>query len=121
MVNNKDNNEYVNIKKEIEDLVVEEIKKLWMIKNVKFINTLTPVSFEKWLSSSAGAIYDLANIPGQAVINRLQHTVNIRNLYIVGAKTFPGSGIIGALISAFTLCDILLKNRLTHKKLLINS
>lgn len=87
----KDNNEYKSIKKEIGDLVVKEMKKFWSIKNLRFINTLTPVSFEKWLGASEGAIYDLANIPKQSVLSRLEYTSGIKNLYLVGAKTFQGN------------------------------
>jgi len=108
--------EYEDVKKEIANLVIQELKKIWSIREVKFSNVLTPVSFKKWMNSTEGAIYDFAQSPDQMLINRLKNKTPIKNLYLVGAKTIPGAGIPGALFSAFSVSDILLKNKLTKGK-----
>jgi len=108
--------EYENIKREISQILIGELEKVWKIKNVKFVNVLTPLSMEKWLGATGGAIYDLALIPEQALFNRLKHKTPIKNLYLVGAKTFPGNGMAGGLFSAFALGDIILDGKLTKGK-----
>ena len=105
--------EYENIKREISQTIIGELKKVWQIKNVKFTNVLTPLSMEKWLGATDGAIYDLAITPQQSLLNRLKHRTPVKDLYLVGTKTFPGSGMAGAFLSAFALGDIILKGKLT--------
>jgi phytoene dehydrogenase-like protein len=111
-------NEYEKVKYEIGQLTLEELKKFWKIKDVKFIHVLTPLSFEGWLGATEGAVYDFACLPNQVFFSRLKVKSKINNLYHVGAKAFPGHGIIGALISSFSLSDLLLNNSLTKGKLL---
>lgn len=112
--------EYENIKNEISQLIIKELKKIWAIKDVKFTNVLTPLSFEKWLGVTEGAVYDIACSPRQVLFNRLKNKTKINNFYLVGAKTLPGHGIIGALTSAFFLSDLLLGNKLSEGKISLN-
>ncbi|MBU2541846.1 MAG: NAD(P)/FAD-dependent oxidoreductase [Candidatus Omnitrophica bacterium] len=108
--------EYEDLKSEIVQLVIKEIRKFWVIKKVKLSNVLTPVSFEKWLNATEGAIYDIAASPQQTLLRRFHNKTPIENLFLVGAKTFPGAGIPGALISATSFSDIVLKGKLTNGK-----
>ena len=108
---------YETMKVEAGKLILEEIKKVWEIKEVKLTYVMTPVSLEKWLGATEGAVYDAAAIPKQMLLNRLKHKTPVRNLYLAGAKSFPGGGIAGALISGFTLGDMFLNQKLTKRKL----
>lgn len=109
-------NEYEIIKKEISEVIIGELKKILAIQEIKFVEVLTPLSLEKWLGATEGAVYDLAIIPKQSLLNRLKHKTPVKNLYLVGTKTFPGNGVIGGLISAFTFGDIILDEKLTKRR-----
>lgn len=111
--------EYQAVKAGIGQMVVEEVKKVWKIKEVKFVHVISPVSLEKWLNATDGAIYDLAITPKQSLLNRLKHETPVKNLYMVGTKTFPGSGIAGAWLSSFPFGDIMLKGKLTKGKIIL--
>lgn len=115
-ISNTTKEEYEQIKNDIATVTIKELKKIWDIKEIKFTNVLTPISFEKWTNATEGAIYDFAQSPDQMLLNRPKNITPIKNLYLLGAKTTPGAGIPGALFSAFSLSDILLKNKLTKGK-----
>lgn len=106
--------EYEEVKNEICKIVTDELCKVFAIKKVKYTNVLTPLSLESWLGATEGAIYDLAITPGQSLLRRLKHKTPVKNLYLVGTKTFPGHGITGAFFSAFEFGDIILKGKLTR-------
>lgn len=107
---------YENMKKEIIGEVIKELKKTWNITEIRFTNMLTPLSFGCWLNSTNGAIYDSASIPSQMLFNRFKNRTAIENLYFVGAKTFPGHSIAGALLSSLFLCDIMLAGKITNRR-----
>jgi phytoene dehydrogenase-like protein len=108
---------YENLKEEIAKLTISQLKNMISIDSVKSSSVFTPLSFEKWLNSSQGAIYDAACFPEQVLLNRQKFHTPIKNLYMVGAKTFPGHGVAGAMLSALSLSDILLKGRITHGRI----
>lgn len=109
-----------NIKKEeVARILIDYLRNIFPISEIKCINVFTPVSYEKWLGATEGAIYDSACTPQQILFNRQKNKTKIKNLLLVGSKTFPGPGIIGALISAFSLSDTLLDGKLTQGKILL--
>jgi prolycopene isomerase len=108
--------DYEISKSEIINIAVKELNKLIKIREVRFAHVLTPLSFEKWMNATSGCIYDLATTPNQTVINRLKNVTRIKNFYLVGAKTFPGPGIPGAMFSGFALADLLLKGAVSKGK-----
>jgi phytoene dehydrogenase-like protein len=116
-VNNFKEVEYERVKEQIAEIIIGELKKYWKIQKIKFVEVITPLSLERWLGATDGAIYDLAMTPGQSLLNRLKHITPIRNLYLVGTKTFPGNGMAGGLSSAFILGDIILNKKLTKGKI----
>jgi len=109
--------EYERAKGGIAELAANEIRRYFSIRKILSSHVFTPLSFEKWLNSTNGAIYDLAALPQQSLFDRLKNKTYIDNLYLVGAKTFPGAGIAGALCSGLFLSDTLLGGRLTKGKL----
>ncbi|MGD0335833.1 MAG: NAD(P)/FAD-dependent oxidoreductase [Candidatus Omnitrophota bacterium] len=111
--------EYTDIKDKIGTLAVTELKKYFSIREVKFVNVLTPLSFENWLNATEGAIYDLAHTPQQTLLNRLKHRTFLKNLFLVGAKTFPGNSVAGAALSALALSDIILNGTVTKRKCML--
>ncbi|MFA5337125.1 MAG: NAD(P)/FAD-dependent oxidoreductase [Candidatus Omnitrophota bacterium] len=116
-LNNFKEDEYNKVKEELTGIIIGELKKYWEIRRIHFTEVMTPLSFERWLGATEGAIYDLAMIPSQSLLDRLKHITPIRNLYLVGTKTFPGNGIAGGLSSAFILGDIILNKKLTKGKI----
>ncbi|MEW6008886.1 MAG: NAD(P)/FAD-dependent oxidoreductase [Candidatus Omnitrophota bacterium] len=111
--NNYGKEEYQILKEEMAQEVIKQIKKIWNIESIKFSNVLTPLSVNNWMDSSEGAIYDFAAFPRQMLLNRFKNSTEIKDLYLVGAKTFPGAGMAGALLSATYLCDKMLNYSLT--------
>ncbi len=111
--------DYEDLKGEIANDVVTELSKTWKFEKIEMKNVLTPISFEKWLNASEGAIYDLASFPEQSFLKRMQYEQKIKNLFMVGAKTFPGHGMTCALISAFSISDIFLQFKLTKRKVVL--
>jgi len=120
LISSKGRTAYDEIKQEVLSLIIGEAKKIWDIEEVKFSHILTPLSTEKWLNATEGAIYDAACSPNQMLLNRLKHKTPIKNYYLVGTKTFPGIGIAGATLSAFSLGDILLKGKISKGKFVIS-
>ena len=45
---------------------------------------------------------------------------SIQNLYLTGAKTFPGPGMFGAIQSGLFTADILLNRKLTKGKYVLD-
>ncbi|MFH1062026.1 MAG: NAD(P)/FAD-dependent oxidoreductase [Candidatus Omnitrophota bacterium] len=108
--------QYFKIKQDWIKLVTREMKSYFKIEEVLFADILTPNSFKSWLNSTDGCIYDLAADPKQMLLDRMKIKTPVQNLFLVGAKTFPGMGIAGALCSAVSLSDKILGNKLTNGK-----
>jgi len=113
--------EYESLKKIVFEQAISMISRIAQIRKVNFYNVLTPASFKNWLNSENGCIYDAAVTPNQALQNRFTQKTFVRNLYLVGSKTFPGPGIAGAISSAVPLADIILKRRLSNGKFILPS
>jgi phytoene dehydrogenase-like protein len=118
--NKSDANKKATVEKETVGLIIRELKKVFAIQRVTLYNVVMPFSLRKWLNSTKGAIYDCALTPSQALFNRKGLVSEIKNLHLVGAKTFPGNGIVGALSSAVALSDIILDGSLTQGKFVLN-
>ncbi|MBU1044405.1 MAG: NAD(P)/FAD-dependent oxidoreductase [Candidatus Omnitrophica bacterium] len=112
--------QYCKVKQDWIKLVTKEMKSCFKIEEVLFEDILTPISFKSWLNSTDGCIYDLAAYSKQMLLDRMKIKTPVKNLFLVGAKTFPGMGIAGAFCSAVSLSDKILDKKLTNGKFVIN-
>jgi phytoene dehydrogenase-like protein len=66
--------------------------------HIVHLETATPLSQERYTRSTEGTSYGLRFDPGQSGEHRPQHRTEIEGLYLVGASTFTGHGIGGAMV-----------------------
>lgn len=66
---------------------------------IKIINIATPLTMERYTGNYKGAIYGFANNVFQCGERRALLKTPLKNLYLAGAWTYPGSGISGTLYS----------------------
>jgi all-trans-retinol 13,14-reductase len=112
---------YQNEKDIVALRIYTELKKLFSFKRLISYNVLTPLSYAKWLNATDGAIYDAESTAKQMLLNRSKFVMPIRNMYCVGAKSFPGPGIAGALCSGVSIADAVLKKKLTKGKFIFGN
>jgi phytoene dehydrogenase-like protein len=55
------------------------------------------------------------------LLKRSPSKTPIKNLYLTGAKTFPGPGMFGAIQSGLFTADRILNKKLTNGKNILNS
>ncbi len=63
----------------------------------------TPLDLNNFSLSYQGAMYGWANTPRQALIYRLKQKTPIKNLYLSGHWTIPGTGVTTAMLSGWML------------------
>jgi len=118
---NLNNDVYETAKKTVALQTYDNFKKLFSFEQLISYNVLTPLSFSKWLHATGGAVYDIETSPDQMLLQRFNNLKPIKNLFCVGAKSFPGPGIAGALCSSVSVADMILKGQLTRGKFVLNN
>ena len=74
--------------------------------HIEVCETGTPRTMTRYTTNPAGSFYGFAqNISQSGMLRRFPQRYPIKDLYQVGAWTFPGAGYIGALMSAKFLVD----------------
>lgn len=71
----------------------------------------SPKTIERFTGNSKGASYGWANIVKQSMTNRLGNKTNIKNLFLVGHWTQPGSGVVASALSGYYVASNILKER----------
>lgn len=66
--------------------------------HIVHMETATPLTQERYTRSTDGTSYGLRFDPSQSGPNRPQHRTEIDGLWLVGASTFTGHGIAGAMV-----------------------
>jgi len=79
----------------------------------------TPLTYEHYTSASEGCWYDAACTPDQVGFGRQRIRTPIPSLYLTGAKTFPGHGIVGAASAGLFTADVILGGLLTKGRILL--
>jgi prolycopene isomerase len=69
----------------------------------------TPITMERYTFNTGGAAFGWANIPQQCGAHRPGPRTPVRNLYLAGHWTFPGSGVSGAMVSGRLAAEALLR------------
>ena len=86
---------------------------LWPdIRNhLSYKNVSTPVDFERRLLSPEGAVYALQNdIPSTMIFRPANRSKSIEGLYLTGASTHPGGGVVMTIASGGISADLIEKD-----------
>lgn len=86
-------------------MVEQKVKDLSSHIVVKKI--FTPQDLNNFSLSHQGAMYGWANTPWQSLIYRLKQETPIKNLYLSGHWTIPGTGVTTAMLSGWILAESL--------------
>ncbi|MBK8805287.1 MAG: NAD(P)/FAD-dependent oxidoreductase [Bacteroidales bacterium] len=69
----------------------------------------TPRTIKRYIKTPNGAIYGYAQMPLQALNNRIKYQSPLKNLFFSSAWNFPGGGFAGAIASGWNCAKIILK------------
>jgi len=99
--NYRRNERYRAIKQGIEDDMVRRLDKLFpgTASRIVFRESATPVSHRRYTSATDGTGYGLAATPEQFFERRPGYRTPVPGLYLCGASTRAGHGIVGAMSS----------------------
>jgi phytoene dehydrogenase-like protein len=113
---------YNELKEKTSDTLIRSAEKLipGLSRHIVVKDISTPLTYERYTSATEGGWYDSACTPGQSLLNRMPAKTPIPNLYLTGAKTFPGPGMFGAIQSGLFTADIILNRKLTKGKYVLN-
>lgn len=96
----RNNSVYQELKQRVEDEMIDRFERLvpGAAGRIAFRESATPVTQSRYTRSTAGGSYGLAAIPAQ--FNRARPTARTRfpGLYLCGASTQGGHGIVGTLV-----------------------
>jgi len=114
----EDKNKYNDLKNKVARQLIEKAEKFipGLSGNILAMDIATPITFERYTSSTNGGWYDIAVTSKQSLNHRMGPDTKIRGLYLTGAKTIPGPGINTAISSGLFTADMILKGQLTGGK-----
>jgi phytoene dehydrogenase-like protein len=97
----KDNEPYRALKSKLEDEMLARLDRLFpgSREDVVFRESATPVTHRRYTRATDGTGYGLAATPAQFMKNRPGYRGPIGDLYLCGASTRAGHGIVGAMLS----------------------
>ncbi len=76
---------------------------------IKFVDIATPLTIEKYTGNFKGAIYGWANVVDQCGSGRVFSKNPFKNLYLVGAWTYPGGGLSGVMFCGWQVARNILR------------
>jgi len=93
--------EYLERKQRVEDDLVHRLETLFpgVGQHIVFRESSTPLSHNRYTRSTAGGGYGIACTPEQFGVNRPGPRSEVPGLYLAGASTISGHGILGSLSS----------------------
>jgi prolycopene isomerase len=77
--------------------------------NIKFMETATPETLQRFTRNSDGAMYGWEHVPTQVGTRRLPHTTPIDGLLLSGSWTIPGSGSLRSFASGVHTAAMILR------------
>jgi phytoene dehydrogenase-like protein len=118
----EDKVKYNELKKSLSDALIKAAEALipGLSEHIVVMDISTPLTYERYTSSTEGGWYDSACTPGQSLLKRMPTRTPIQNLYLTGAKAFPGPGMFGAIQSGLFTADSILSRRLTKGKYVLS-
>lgn len=100
------NGDYERVKEETESFILEVLKdKLPGFKEskIQFIDTATPVSWEKWVYRKKGRVGGIPQSMARSLLKWTPNETPFFGLYLVGDTTYPGQGIPGVTLSGLNV------------------
>ena len=99
----KTQRDWREFKQEIADEMIavagKKVKNL--SKHIRVNKIFTPDDLYDFSMSQKGAMYGWQNTPCKAIVNRLPQKTPIKNLFLSGHWTMPGSGVTTAIVSGW--------------------
>ncbi len=97
----KDNAAYRELKASLEQQMVDRLDRIapGARDAIVYRESATPVSHQRYTRATDGTGYGLAATPAQFMRNRPGYRGPLRDLYLCGASTRAGHGIVGAMMS----------------------
>jgi len=107
------NERYHAIKQRIEDDMIQRLEHLFpgTARRIVFRESATPVSHMRYTGASDGTGYGLAATPEQFFERRPGYRGPLPGLYLCGASTRSGHGIVGAMTSGRNVANCVLRDR----------
>ena len=111
----EDKEQYEHLKARLADNLIKAAEKIIpdLVQHIIVKDISTPLTYERYTGATGGGRYDVACTPKQSSLNRSPATTPIKNLYLTGAKSFPGPGMFGAVQSGLFTADTILRKKLT--------
>jgi all-trans-retinol 13,14-reductase len=108
----KKKEEYLSIKQAVEANMIDRLEALFPGTKdaVVFQESATPTTHRRYTRSAGGTGYGIAASPQQFMNNRPGYRGPLKNLYLCGASTRAGHGIVGAMSSGFLAATCLAKD-----------
>jgi len=108
----KDNAPYRDQKARLEEEMVARLEKLFpgTRESIVYRESATPVSHRRYTRATDGTGYGLAATPAQFLKNRPGYRGPLDGLYLCGASTRSGHGIVGAMTSGENAAKRILKD-----------
>ncbi len=97
----KHDERYHQVKQRLEDDMIARLDRLFpgTAADIVFRESSTPASHTRYTRATAGTGYGIAATPEQFLRNRPGYRGPIPGLYLSGASTRAGHGIVGAMMS----------------------
>jgi prolycopene isomerase len=117
----QDVRQYERFKGQMADKLIQAAESLipGLAEHIVVKDVITPLTLERYTSATEGAWYDAACLPEQSLLKRLRVRTPVENLFLTGAKTFPGPGMFGAICGGLFTADLILGHTLTGGKFLL--
>jgi len=94
---------YLSNKKQVEDQLIDRLEDLFpgVKERIVFVESATPVTHARYTWASGGSGYGIAATPEQFMDKRPGYRGPIPGLFLCGASTRAGHGIVGAMMSGY--------------------
>jgi phytoene dehydrogenase-like protein len=113
--------EYKEVKQRFMDAIVEQLERRLipgLSQHLTWLEGATPLTHERFVGATGGTSYGVENSVRQFGMFRQGHTTPIRNLFLCGASTVSGHGVIGAMTSGVGAAAAVLDDQLADRILL---
>ena len=112
--NNRSNIDWETEGENLRNLIIKTLESRFNIDNLEDSiveeKSITPMDWEKDFNVYLGAVFNLSHRLNQMLYKRPQNAYNdVKNLYLVGGGTHPGSGLPTIYQSAIVTADLIIK------------
>jgi C-3',4' desaturase CrtD len=101
---------YEQKKKQLGEIILQDFKRRFNIKQIKFFTAGSPKTFEDFTHRERGFVGGLPFLYGKNPFKLFNSKTHVSGLYRVGDTIFPGQGLVGVTAGAFGLQHELKKN-----------